>query len=129
MKRIFAIMNDDMVDPTKKLLSEIGINCIQVKNALGKGEARNLKNHPRNTSLKSDIAHYFLHDKGLITDAVLRRNKDLIKREMESGFHPKRMVIFTIHDYEVMIVIYKLMNMHAGWGKGKGKIFVCPVLD
>ena len=23
MKRIFAIMNDDMVDPTKKLLSEI----------------------------------------------------------------------------------------------------------
>jgi|GEM_PF-5713725 len=130
MKRIFAIVNEDMVDPTRKLLNDIGITSIHTIHALGKGNYIKNKAQKINTPLlKSEIAHYCLNSKGLITDSVMRKNRNLIERELKHGFHPKRMVIFTAHDNEIMNVIYKLNIMYAGWGRGKGKIFVCPIPD
>ena len=130
MKKIFAIMNEDMVEPARIRLGEIGITGIHIMHVLGKGC------YPSNTRLimysspiKCEIATYSLKSCGLITDSLLRRYRKKIEYEIKLGFLPKRMLVFTTGDHDVMSAVHTLMRLYIGWGRGKGKIFVCPVSE
>ena len=109
MKEVIAIVRMNMMNQTKKALTEAGVDAFFVHEAQGRG-------------------------KGFVNHAVLAGANNGYEEAAallgEKGkLYPKRLVTVVIPDKEVDTVVQAIIAANKTGKPGDGKIFVVPVSD
>ncbi|GFM36103.1 P-II family nitrogen regulator [Desulfovibrio psychrotolerans] len=107
MKEIVAIVRINMMNKTKKALTEIGVDAFFAQEAFGRG-------------------------KGLVSSHLLQGAKKGYEEAIEllgekDRLYTKRMVTVVVPDEQVEDVVEALIAANKTGKPGDGKIFVCPV--
>jgi nitrogen regulatory protein PII len=129
MKEILVILQNDMVAPTLKMLEDIGITGMTVRDVLGRGWQGGKGVQQATPSLRRDIINYYNRGKELVTDSVIRNNREIIDREIKNRFFSRKMIILLASDEEVISIIYRIINLNNLWNRGRGRIFIFPVSE
>lgn len=109
MKEVLAIVRMNMMNKTKKALSDAGISSMTAKEVLGRG-------------------------KGLVDTSVLEGAEKGYEEAIAQLGHsqrliPKRMFIIVVPDKLVDTTVKTIMKVNRTGKSGDGKIFVLPALD
>ncbi|WP_319776920.1 P-II family nitrogen regulator [Maridesulfovibrio sp.] len=109
MKEIIAVVRMDMMNRTKKALTEAGIDAFFAHEAQGRG-------------------------KGFVNPAVLEGVESGYEEAAavlgEKGkLYPKRVLTAVVPEESVDEVIAEIIKVNKSGKPGDGKIFVCPVGD
>ncbi len=109
MKEIVAIVRINMMNKTKKALTDIGVDAFFAQEAYGRG-------------------------KGLVSSHLLQGAKKGYEEAIEllgdkERLYPKRMVTIVVPDEQVSEIVETLIEVNKTGKPGDGKIFVCPVPD
>jgi nitrogen regulatory protein PII 2 len=109
MKEVMAIIRMNMINRTKKALSDAGISSLTVKDALGRG-------------------------KGMIDFSVLKGAEQGYEEAISQlgssqRLIPKRLITTILPDDLVDTAIETIISVNKTGKSGDGKIFVLPVLE
>jgi nitrogen regulatory protein PII 2 len=109
MKEIMAIIRINMINQTKRAISEEGIVSLHARECLGRG-------------------------KGLVDFLVLKDSEQQYEEAMSKlgntqRLIPKRMLTLVVPDSQVGKVVNTIIKVNRTGKSGDGKIFVMPVND
>ncbi len=109
MKEVMAIVRMNMMNKTKKALSEAGISSMTAKDALGRGKG--------------------LVDCSLLEGAEKGYEEAIAQLGHSQRLIPKRLIFIVVPDNLVDTTVKTIMKVNRTGKSGDGKIFVAPVLD
>ncbi len=109
MKEIMAIVRINMMNKTKKALSDAGISSITARDALGRGKG--------------------LVDLKLLEGAEKGYEEAVAQLGQSNRLIPKRILFIVVPDKLVAKTVKTIMRVNKTGKSGDGKIFVLPVLD
>jgi nitrogen regulatory protein PII 2 len=109
MKEVMAVIRMNMINKTKRALSDAGIPSITVKDALGRGKG--------------------IVDFGVLKGAELGYEEAISQLGQSHRLIPKRLITITLPDDLVRKAIDTIIETNKTGKSGDGKIFVMPVMD
>ncbi len=109
MKEIMAIIRMNMINPTKKALTEVGVSSMSVTNALGRGKG--------------------LVDLSLLKGAEQGYEEAISQLGQSQRLIPKRMIYIVSKDKYVDKIVKTIIRVNQTGKPGDGKIFVMPAAD
>ncbi|MCK8602529.1 P-II family nitrogen regulator [Desulfoferrobacter suflitae] len=109
MKEIMAIVRINMMNKTKRALSDAGISSITARDALGRGKG--------------------LVDLKLLEGAEKGYEEAVAQLGQSNRLIPKRILFIVVPDKLVAKTVKTIMRVNKTGKSGDGKIFVLPVLD
>ncbi|MBN2039419.1 MAG: P-II family nitrogen regulator [Spirochaetes bacterium] len=109
MKEIIAMIRMNMINKTKRALSDAGINSITVREALGRGKG--------------------MIDMSVLKGAEKGYEEAISQLGQSQRLIPKRAVIIAVTDDLVQTVVDTIISVNQTGKSGDGKIFVMPILD
>ncbi|TVM16567.1 P-II family nitrogen regulator [Oceanidesulfovibrio indonesiensis] len=109
MKEIMAVIRMNMVNQTKKALSDNGVDAFFAREATGRGKGLVSRDILEGAEKGYEEAVALLGDKGRL--------------------YPKRVLTIVVPDEKVDTVVKTIMKVNITGKPGDGKIFVMPVAD
>jgi nitrogen regulatory protein PII 2 len=109
MKEVIAIVRINMMNQTKKALSDAGVAAYFVREAQGRGKGF------ANPKVLEGV------DQGYEEAAAVLGEKGKL--------YPKRVITVVVEDNQVEDVVQAIINVNQTGKPGDGKIFVMPVMD
>ena len=109
MKEIMAIIRMNMVNQTKKALTEVGVSSMTAKEALGRGKG--------------------LIDITLLKGAEQGYEEAISQLGQSQRLIPKRMLMIVSKEKYVKKIVKTIIKVNQTGKSGDGKIFVMPVSD
>lgn len=109
MKEIMAIVRLNMINPTKKALTEAGVSSITATEALGRGAG--------------------LVDLSLLKGAEQGYEEAISQLGQSNRLIPKRMIVIVSKDKHVDKIVKTIIKVNQTGKAGDGKIFVLPASD
>lgn len=109
MKEIMAIVRINMMNKTKRALSDAGISSISARDALGRGKG--------------------LVDLTLLEGAERGYEEAVAQLGQSQRLIPKRIFTVIVPDKLVQKTVQTIIKANKTGKSGDGKIFVMPVLD
>ncbi|MGA7874958.1 MAG: P-II family nitrogen regulator [Desulfoferrobacter sp.] len=109
MKEIMAIVRINMMNKTKRALSEAGISSITARDALGRGKG--------------------LVDLKLLEGAEKGYEEAIAQLGQSNRLIPKRILFIVVPDKLVQKTVKTIIRVNKTGKSGDGKVFVMPALD
>jgi nitrogen regulatory protein PII 2 len=109
MKEVMAIVRMNMMNRTKKALSDAGISSMTAKDVLGRGKG--------------------LGDTSLLEGAEKGYEEAIAQLGSSQRLIPKRLLLIVVPDNLVGTTVRTIIEVNRTGKSGDGKIFVMPVLD
>jgi nitrogen regulatory protein PII 2 len=109
MKEVMAIVRINMMNKTKKALSDAGISSMTAKDALGRGKG--------------------LVDTSLLEGAEKGYEEAIAQLGQSQRLIPKRLIFVVVPDNLVDTAVKTIITVNRTGKSGDGKIFVMPVAD
>ena len=109
MKEIMAIVRMNMINQTRKALTEIGVSSMTANDALGRGAG--------------------LVDMSLLKGAEQGYEEAISQLGQSNRLIPKRMIIIVSKDKYVDKIVKTIIKVNQTGKPGDGKIFVLPATD
>jgi nitrogen regulatory protein PII 2 len=109
MKEVMAIIRMNMMNKTKRALSDAGITSMTARDALGRGKG--------------------LVDCSLLEGAEKGYEEAIAQLGHSQRLIPKRIMFVVVPDNLVETTVKTLMRVNRTGKSGDGKIFVMPVAD
>ncbi len=109
MKEVMAIVRMNMMNRTKKALSEAGITSMTARDALGRGKG--------------------LVDYTLLEGAEKGYEEAIAQLGHSQRLIPKRFIFIVVPDNLVDTTVKTIIRVNRTGKSGDGKIFVLPVFD
>lgn len=109
MKEIMAIVRINMMNKTKRALSEAGISSITARDALGRGKG--------------------LVDLKLLEGAEKGYEEAVAQLGQSNRLIPKRILFIVVPDKLVQKTVKTIISVNKTGKSGDGKVFVMPALD
>lgn len=109
MKEVMAIVRMNMMNKTKRALTEAGISSMTAKEVLGRGKG--------------------LVDYSLLEGAEKGYEEAVAQLGQSQRLIPKRMLLMVVPDKLVDTTVKTVIKVNSMGKSGDGKIFVLPVLD
>ena len=109
MKEVMAVIRMNMINKTKRALSDAGIASLTVKDALGRGKG--------------------IVDFSVLKGAELGYEEAISQLGQSHRLIPKRLITVTLPDDLVQRAIDTIIETNQTGKSGDGKIFVVPVMD
>ena len=109
MKEIMAIIRMNMINKTKKALTQAGVSSLSANDALGRGAG--------------------LVDLKLLKGAELGYEEAISQLGQTNRLIPKRMLTIVAKDKHVDKIVKTIIKVNQTGKAGDGKIFVLPVID
>ena len=109
MKEIMAIIRMNMVNQTKKALTEVGVSSMTAREALGRGKG--------------------LIDITLLKGAEQGYEEAISQLGQSQRLIPKRMLMIVSKEKYVKKIVKTIIKVNQTGKSGDGKIFVMPVSD
>jgi nitrogen regulatory protein PII 2 len=109
MKEVMAIIRMNMMNKTKKALSEAGISSMSAKEVLGRGKG--------------------LVDYTLLEGAEKGYEEAIAQLGQSQRLIPKRLLLVVVPDKAVQKTVSLIIKINQTGKSGDGKIFVMPVMD
>ncbi|MBI5251491.1 MAG: P-II family nitrogen regulator [Desulfomonile tiedjei] len=109
MKEVMAIIRMNMMNKTKKALSEAGISSMTAKDVLGRGKG--------------------LVDYSLLEGAEKGYEEAIAQLGQSQRLIPKRLLLLVVPEKLVQKTVKTIINVNQTGKSGDGKIFVMPVTD
>jgi nitrogen regulatory protein PII 2 len=109
MKEILAIVRINMMNQTKRALTEAGISSVTARDALGRGKG--------------------LVDLHLLKGAERGYEEAISQLGQKGRLIPKRMLLIVVPDDLVERTVKTIMRVNRTGKSGDGVIFVLPCLD
>ncbi len=109
MKEVMAIVRMNMMNKTKKALSEAGISSMTARDALGRGKG--------------------LVDTSLLEGAEKGYEEAIAQLGQSQRLIPKRLLFVVVPDDLVQTTVKTIIKVNQTGKSGDGKIFVRPVHD
>lgn len=113
MKEIMAIIRMNMINETKKALSEAGYSSITCRKVYGRGKKK----------VNYELIEELIDGKPIASKEIL---------ESISEAHrliAKRLLLMVVGDEEVNEIVKIIIDVNKTGNMGDGKIFVSPILD
>ena len=109
MKEVMAIVRMNMMNKTKKSLSDAGISSMTARDALGRGKG--------------------LVDTSLLEGAEKGYEEAIAQLGHSQRLIPKRLIFVVVPDNLVDTAVKTIIRVNRTGKSGDGKIFVMPVTD
>ena len=109
MKEVMAIVRMNMMNKTKKALSEAGISSMTARDVLGRGKG--------------------LVDTSLLEGAEKGYEEAIAQLGHSQRLIPKRILVVVVPDTLVDTTVTTIISINKTGKSGDGKIFVMPVHD
>jgi len=109
MKEVMAIIRMNMINPTKRALSDAGISSLTARDALGRGKG--------------------LVDMTLLKGAEQGYEEAISQLGQSQRLIPKRMLFIVVKEKMVKKTVQTIIKVNQTGKSGDGKIFVMPVSD
>jgi nitrogen regulatory protein PII 2 len=109
MKEIVAVIRMNMMNQTKRALTEAGISSVTAKDALGRGKG--------------------LVDMSLLRGAEQGYEEAISQLGQSQRLIPKRMLILVVKDRLLKKAVQTIIRVNKTGKSGDGKIFVLPVSE
>ena len=109
MKEVMAIIRMNMMNKTKKALSDAGISSLTARDALGRGKG--------------------LVDMTLLKGAEQGYEEAISQLGQSQRLIPKRILFIVVKDKMVKETVKTIIKVNQTGKSGDGKIFVMPVSD
>ena len=109
MKEVMAIIRMNMMNKTKRALSDAGISSLTARDALGRGKG--------------------LVDMTLLKGAELGYEEAISQLGQSQRLIPKRIIFIVVKDKMVKKTVSTIIKVNQTGKSGDGKIFVMPVSD
>jgi nitrogen regulatory protein PII 2 len=109
MKEVMAIVRMNMMNKTKKALSDIGISSMTAKEVLGRGKG--------------------LVDYKLLEGAEKGYEEAIAQLGQSQRLIPKRLLLVVVPEKLVKTAVSTIIEVNQTGKSGDGKIFVTPVSD
>ena len=109
MKEIMAIVRMNMINQTRKALTEMGVSSMTATDALGRGAG--------------------LVDMSLLKGAEQGYEEAISQLGQSNRLIPKRMIIIVSKDKHVEKIVKTIIKVNQTGKPGDGKIFVLPIAD
>ncbi len=109
MKEIMAIIRMNMINQTKRALTEAGVSSITARDALGRGKG--------------------LVDMKLLKGAEHGYEEAISQLGQSQRLIPKRMLFIVAKEKYVKKIVQTIIKVNQTGKSGDGKIFVMPVSD
>jgi len=109
MKEVMAIVRMNMMNKTKKALSDAGISSVTARDALGRGKG--------------------IVDLSLLEGAEKGYEEAIAQLGQSQRLIPKRILFVVVPDRLVQRTVKTIINVNQTGKSGDGKIFVTPVMD
>jgi nitrogen regulatory protein PII 2 len=109
MKEVMAIVRMNMMNKTKKALSDAGISSMTARDALGRGKG--------------------LVDYSLLEGAERGYEEAIAQLGHSQRLIPKRLIFVVVPDSLVDVTVKTIIRVNRTGKSGDGKIFVSPVMD
>jgi len=109
MKEVMAIVRMNMMNKTKKSLSDAGISSMTARDALGRGKG--------------------LVDTSLLEGAEKGYEEAIAQLGHSQRLIPKRLIFVVVPDNLVDTTVKAIIRVNRTGKTGDGKIFVMPVID
>jgi nitrogen regulatory protein PII 2 len=109
MKEIMAIVRMNMINQTRKALTEIGVSSMTATDALGRGAG--------------------LVDMTLLKGAEQGYEEAISQLGQSNRLIPKRVIVIVTKDRHVDNIVKTIIKVNQTGKPGDGKIFVLPVAD
>jgi nitrogen regulatory protein PII 2 len=109
MKEVMAVVRMNMMNKTKKALTEAGVFSMTARDALGRGKG--------------------LVDASLLAGAERGYEEAIAHLGQSNRLIPKRVLSIVVQDKLVQKTVSTLIEVNRTGKSGDGKIFVMPVLD
>jgi nitrogen regulatory protein PII 2 len=109
MKEVMAIIRMNMMNKTKKSLSDAGISSMTARDALGRGKG--------------------LVDYSLLEGAEKGYEEAIAQLGHSQRLIPKRLIFVVVPDNLVDTTVKAIIRVNRTGKSGDGKIFVTPVID
>lgn len=109
MKEVMAIVRLNMMNQTKRALSEAGISSMTAKDALGRGKG--------------------LVDYKLLEGAEKGYEEAVAQLGQSQRLIPKRLIIVVVPDKLVSKTVKTIIKVNQTGKSGDGKIFVMPTMN
>ncbi len=107
MKEVMAIIRMNMMNQTKKALSDAGVSSMTAKDVLGRGKG--------------------LVDYNLLEGAEKGYEEAISQLGQSQRLIPKRLLLLVVPEKLVPITVSTIINVNKTGKSGDGKIFVMPV--
>ena len=109
MKEVIAIIRMNMMNQTKRALSDAGISSMTAKEVLGRGKG--------------------IVDLDLLQGAELGYEEAISRLGQNDRLIPKRMILISLPDNLVQTAVKTIIRVNQTHKCGDGKIFVLPSID
>lgn len=109
MKEVMAVIRMNMMNKTKRALSDAGISSITARDALGRGKG--------------------IVDFKLLQGAEQGYEEAIAQLGQSQRLIPKRLLSIVVPDKLVQKTVKTLISVNQTGKSGDGKIFVMPILD
>ena len=109
MKEVMAVIRMNMMNATKKALSDAGISSVTARDALGRGKG--------------------LVDLTLLKGAEQGYEEAISQLGQSQRLIPKRMLFIVVKEKMVKKTVQTIIKVNRTGKSGDGKIFVMPVSD
>jgi len=109
MKEVMAIIRMNMMNRTKKALSDAGISSMTAKDVLGRGKG--------------------LVDYSLLEGAEKGYEEAIAQLGHSQRLIPKRLLVVVVRDKLVKKTVNTIIKVNQTGKSGDGKIFVMPIAD
>ena len=109
MKEIMAIVRMNMINQTRKALTEMGVSSMTATDALGRGAG--------------------LVDMNLLKGAEQGYEEAISQLGQSNRLIPKRMIVIVSKDKHVDKIVKTIIKVNQTGKPGDGKIFVLPVAE
>jgi nitrogen regulatory protein PII 2 len=109
MKEVMAIIRMNMMNKTKKALSDIGISSMTAKEVLGRGKG--------------------LVDYSLLEGAEKGYEEAIAQLGQSQRLIPKRLLLVVVPDKLIKTTVSTIIEINKTGKSGDGKIFVMPTFD
>ena len=109
MKEVMAIIRMNMMNQTKRALSDAGISSLTARDALGRGKG--------------------LVDMTLLKGAEMGYEEAISQLGQSQRLIPKRILFIVVKDKMVKKTVKTIIEVNQTGKSGDGKIFVMPVSD
>ena len=109
MKEVMAIIRMNMMNKTKKALTDAGISSMTAKEVLGRGKG--------------------LVDHSLLEGAEKGYEEAISQLGQSQRLIPKRLLVIVVRDKLIQKTVETIVKVNQTGKSGDGKIFVMPVTD
>jgi nitrogen regulatory protein PII 2 len=109
MKEVMAIIRLNMMNITKRVLSDAGFYSLTTLKVMGRG--------------KGAVDYFLLNSAGTDQDETVSQLSSSVK------LVPKRLITLVVPDDQVQTVVKSVLEVNQKGRKGDGKIFILPITD